>query len=251
MGEEKAITNVNSSLKFKVINYIVTDNIEDTKLNKFILDKIDNIKLQFPNLGIVANVLDKAKKRSVYYIDTVTSKKLGLDTIIGSDIFDEIDKNHSGQGSVNLEKLKELVNSEIQEKIKTVIQDLKVLKEQIQSFELKLNQSGGQSGQKEITLKEYFLDTSRILNSADLATKLDVEKFDTFKEKTLKDILDTNNKLNLLQTEINKIDTIIDTKVNAKLQTDGLDSKINTKVNELLNSAKTQIKQELTTELVK
>ena len=38
-----------------------------------------------------------------------TSKKLGLDTIIGSDIFDEIDKNHSGQGSVNLEKLKELV----------------------------------------------------------------------------------------------------------------------------------------------
>jgi hypothetical protein len=251
MGEEKAITNVNSSLKFKVINYIVTDNIEDTELTKFILDKIDNIKLQFPNLGIVANVLDKAKKRSVYYIDTVTSKKLGLDTIIGSDIFDEIDKNHSGQGSVNLEKLKELVNSEIQEKIKTVIQDLKVLKEQIQSFELKLNQSGGQSGQKEITLKEYFLDTSRILNSADLATKLDVEKFDTFKEKTLKDILDTNNKLNLLQTEINKIDTIIDTKVNAKLQTDGLDSKINTKVNELLNSAKTQIKQELTTELVK
>lgn len=251
MGEEKAITNVNSSLKFKVINYIVTDNIEDTELTKFILDKIDNIKLQFPNLGIVANVLDKAKKRSVYYIDTVTSKKLGLDTIIGSDIFDEIDKNHSGQGSVNLEKLKELVNSEIQEKIKTVIQDLKVLKDQIQSFELKLNQSGGQGGQKEITLKEYFLDTSRILNSADLATKLDVEKFDLFKEKTLKDILDTNNKLNLLQTEINKIDTIIDTKVNAKLQTDGLDSKISTKVNELLNSAKAQIKQELTTELVK
>lgn len=251
MAEEKAITNVNSSLKFKVINYIVTDNIEDTELTKFILDKIDNIKLQFPNLGIVANVLDKAKKRSVYYIDTVTSKKLGLDTIIGSDIFDEIDKNHSGQGSVNLEKLKELVNSEIQEKIKTVIQDLKVLKDQIQSFELKLNQSGGQGGQKEITLKEYFLDTSRILNSADLATKLDVEKFDLFKEKTLKDILDTNNKLNLLQTEINKIDTIIDTKVNAKLQTDGLDSKISTKVNELLNSAKAQIKQELTTELVK
>ena len=249
MGEEKVITNVNSSLKFKVINYIVTDNIEDTELTKFILDKIDNIKLQFPNLGIVANVLDKAKKRSVYYIDTVTSKKLGLDTIIGSDIFDEIDKNHSGQGSVNLEKLKELVNSEIQEKIKAVIQDLKVLKDQIQSFELKLSQ--GQGGTTEITLKEYFLDTSRLLNSSDLNSKLDVEKFDTFKEKTLKDILDTNNKLNLLQTEINKIDTIIDTKVNAKLQTDGIDSKISTKVNELLNSAKAQIKQELTTELVK
>jgi hypothetical protein len=250
------ITNVNKPVKFKIVNYIVTDNIEDTELTKFILDKIDNIKTQFPDLGIVANVLDKAKKRSVYYIDTITSKKLGLDNIIGSDIFNEIDKNHNGQGSsVDLEKLSKVVSSEIQEKIKTLIQDLKVVKDQIQSFEVKLNQvpsSNGGEPARELTTKEYFLDTSRILNSnTDVSGKLDVEKFDTFKEKTLKDILDTNNKIALLQAEVNKIDELVDTKVNARLQTDGLDSKINTKVNEILNTTKTQIKQELTTELVK
>lgn len=200
------ITNVNKPVKFKIVNYIVTDNIEDTELTKFILDKIDNIKTQFPDLGIVANVLDKAKKRSVYYIDTLTSKKLGLDNIIGSDIFNEIDKNHNGQGSsVDLEKLSQIVSSEIQEKIKTLIQDLKVVKDQIQSFEVKLNQvpssNGGESNTitRELSVKEYFLDTSRILNSnTDVSGKLDVEKFDTFKEKTLKDILDTNNKIALL-----------------------------------------------------
>lgn len=253
------ITNVNKPVKFKIVNYIVTDNIEDTELTKFILDKIDNIKTQFPDLGIVANVLDKAKKRSVYYIDTITSKKLGLDNIIGSDIFNEIDKNHNGQGSsVDLEKLSKVVSSEIQEKIKTLIQDLKVVKDQIQSFEVKLNQvpssNGGEPNTitRELSVKEYFLDTSRILNSnTDVSGKLDVEKFDTFKEKTLKDILDTNNKIALLQAEVNKIDELVDTKVNARLQTDGLDSKINTKVNEILNTTKTQIKQELTTELVK
>ena len=250
------ITNVNKPVKFKIVNYIVTDNIEDTELTKFILDKIDNIKTQFPDLGIVANVLDKAKKRSVYYIDTITSKKLGLDNIIGSDIFNEIDKNHNGQGSsVDLEKLSKVVSSEIQEKIKTLIQDLKVVKDQIQSFEVKLNQvpsSNGGEPARELSVKEYFLDTSRILNSnTDISGKLDVEKFDTFKEKTLKDILDTNNKIALLQAEVNKIDELVDTKVNARLQTDGLDSKINTKVNEILNTTKTQIKQELTTELVK
>lgn len=250
------ITNVNKPVKFKIVNYIVTDNIEDTELTKFILDKIDNIKTQFPDLGIVANVLDKAKKRSVYYIDTITSKKLGLDNIIGSDIFNEIDKNHNGQGSsVDLEKLSKVVSSEIQEKIKTLIQDLKVVKDQIQSFEVKLNQvpsSNGGEPARELSVKEYFLDTSRILNSnVDVSGKLDVEKFDTFKEKTLKDILDTNNKIALLQAEVNKIDELVDTKVNARLQTDGLDSKINTKVNEILNTTKTQIKQELTTELVK
>ena len=253
------ITNVNKPVKFKIVNYIVTDNIEDTELTKFILDKIDNIKTQFPDLGIVANVLDKAKKRSVYYIDTITSKKLGLDNIIGSDIFNEIDKNHNGQGSsVDLEKLSKVVSSEIQEKIKTLIQDLKVVKDQIQSFEVKLNQvpssNGGEPNTitRELSVKEYFLDTSRILNSnVDVSGKLDVEKFDTFKEKTLKDILDTNNKIALLQAEVNKIDELVDTKVNARLQTDGLDSKINTKVNEILNTTKTQIKQELTTELVK
>ena len=253
------ITNVNKPVKFKIVNYIVTDNIEDTELTKFILDKTDNIKTQFPDLGIVANVLDKAKKRSVYYIDTITSKKLGLDNIIGSDIFNEIDKNHNGQGSsVDLEKLSQIVSSEIQEKIKTLIQDLKVVKDQIQSFEVKLNQvpssNGGESNTitRELSVKEYFLDTSRILNSnTDVSGKLDVEKFDTFKEKTLKDMLDTNNKIALLQAEVNKIDELVDTKVNARLQTDGLDSKINTKVNEILNSTKTQIKQELTTELVK
>ena len=253
------ITNVNKPVKFKIVNYIVTDNIEDTELTKFILDKIDNIKTQFPDLGIVANVLDKAKKRSVYYIDTITSKKLGLDNIIGSDIFNEIDKNHNGQGSsVDLEKLSKVVSSEIQEKIKTLIQDLKVVKDQIQSFEVKLNQvpssNGGEPNTitRELSVKEYFLDTSRILNSnTDVSGKLDVEKFDTFKEKTLKDILDTNNKIALLQAEVNKIDELVDTKVNTRLQTDGLDSKINTKVNEILNTTKTQIKQELTTELVK
>ena len=253
------ITNVNKPVKFKIVNYIVTDNIEDTELTKFILDKIDNIKTQFPDLGIVANVLDKAKKRSVYYIDTITSKKLGLDNIIGSDIFNEIDKNHNGQGSsVDLEKLSKVVSSEIQEKIKTLIQDLKVVKDQIQSFEVKLNQvpsSNGGEPARELSVKEYFLDTSRILNSnvdiPNISGKLDVEKFDTFKEKTLKDILDTNNKIALLQAEVNKIDELVDTKVNARLQTDGLDSKINTKVNEILNTTKTQIKQELTTELVK
>lgn len=250
------ITNVNKSVKFKIVNYIVTDNIEDTELTKFILDKIDNIKTQFPDLGIVANVLDKAKKRSVYYIDTITSKKLGLDNIIGSNIFNEIDKNHNGQGSsVDLEKLSKVVSSEIQEKIKTLIQDLKVVKDQIQSFEVKLNQvpsSNGGEPARELSVKEYFLDTSRILNSnTDVSGKLDVEKFDTFKEKKLKDILDTNNKIALLQAEVNKIDELVDTKVNARLQTDGLDSKINTKVNEILNTTKTQIKQELTTELVK
>lgn len=253
------ITNVNKPVKFKIVNYIVTDNIEDTELTKFILDKIDNIKTQFPDLGIVANVLDKAKKRSVYYIDTLTSKKLGLDNIIGSDIFNEIDKNHNGQGSsVDLEKLSKVVSSEIQEKIKTLIQDLKVVKDQIQSFEVKLNQvpsSNGGEPARELSVKEYFLDTSRILNSnvdiPNISGKLDVEKFDTFKEKTLKDILDTNNKIALLQAEVNKIDELVDTKVNARLQTDGLDSKINTKVNEILNTTKTQIKQELTTELVK
>ena len=253
------ITNVNKPVKFKIVNYIVTDNIEDTELTKFILDKIDNIKTQFPDLGIVANVLDKAKKRSVYYIDTLTSKKLGLDNIIGSDIFNEIDKNHNGQGSsVDLEKLSKVVSSEIQEKIKTLIQDLKVVKDQIQSFEVKLNQvpsSNGGEPARELSVKEYFLDTSRILNSnvdiPNISGKLDVEKFDTFKEKTLKDILDTNNKIALLQAEVNKIDELVDTKVNTRLQTDGLDSKINTKVNEILNTTKTQIKQELTTELVK
>lgn len=253
------ITNVNKPVKFKIVNYIVTDNIEDTELTKFILDKIDNIKTQFPDLGIVANVLDKAKKRSVYYIDTITSKKLGLNNIIGSDIFNEIDKNHNGQGSsVDLEKLSQIVSSEIQEKIKTLIQDLKIVKDQIQSFEVKLNQvpssNGGEPNTitRELSVKEYFLDTSRILNSnTDVSGKLDVEKFDTFKEKTLKDILDTNNKIALLQAEVNKIDELVDTKVNARLQTDGLDSKINTKVNEILNTTKTQIKQELTTELVK